>query len=498
MHWGTAATNETLVEKLQGITRTLPAQRVPDASLTMSNARAQMETALASHLKSTMMYVCEDSSFPALQPLPANRLISLEAFILASGMPVPKTLKALSDLTEELALQARAHPLGNLSGGQPSTQDQDSILDVMHSNTSGLPGLPLVDSAKGALGYLLSGSSVLEADLKTPVKAMEKLLGSPKAQALGQAIQTRLGIAATEGAGHDSVMTAIHLGLDPQPLTTATRTHVAGFDLAQSQHWGQPASVVIEELARHLIETGRASEQTANLAAYLLLAKTAPQYLVKDIPARVTYASVLWAQLAMAVARIEAHTPGATLGMGYAEILLAGEQLNADPDFSQQMAYQVLKEWGIANGFIASAEQAPSASDMERVRAAYNGHLSTLKSTSTLLQTPIPSRESMALAQLEAAFPELDASLFKLRNLQKARLKEGRPGLYPGMRSMLDIVMEGGKLGAKTIGSPTISAFPSADSATCTPPVNWGWLRRSKPRTTTPSKPTKRAARCGP
>lgn len=125
---------------------------------------------------------------------------------------------------------------------------------------------------------------------------------------------------------------------------------------------------MIQRLATHLIENGRATAQTANLCASLLLARIAPQFLIKNIPASVTYASVLWTHLAMAVARIEARTPGRTLGMEYAEVLLAAEQLESDEDVSQQIDYQALRDWAVVNDPLFSADQTPSADAMERVR----------------------------------------------------------------------------------------------------------------------------------
>lgn len=412
-----------------------------------------METALAVLLKNTTMYVCEDSSYSPQQPLPANRLISLQAYILGCGMPVPQTLDALLDLELKLSRQTQVHPLGNLSGALSwplamPVQDQNTLVALMQSNTSGLPGLPLADGARGVLAYLMSGSSVSDADLQRPVLAMEKLLDAPRALALGPAIQARLGGVVADGAGSDYVMTAIQLGLDPESQATPARNTVAGFDLGALQHWGQPASVVVQRLGDHLLEKGRVSAKTAHFGASLLLARTAPQYLVRDIPASVTYGSVLWAQLAMAVARIEAQTPGRTLVMSYAEVLLGAEQLNTDEAVSEQINYEALWDWGAANGFLAKPEEAPSATAMARVREAYNRQLGSLKATSTLLQTAIPSRKAMALAQLEEAFPNLDPSLFEVRTLKKARLREGRPGLHPGVRSMLDIVMGGEKLAA--------------------------------------------------
>lgn len=442
----------TLAEKLKTVIQCLPEQLQPEPSLSMIKARAQMETSLASHLKNTTMYVCDDASYQPLQPLPADRLVSLEAYIQGYGMDVPKTLEALVDLKNSLTRQAQVHPLGNFGGGlswpmaMPES-DRSSIIALMQSPNSGVPGLPLADDGKGALGYLISGSSITAADLKTPIVALEKLLESPKAKALGQAIESRLGGIPSGIGASDYVLTAIHLGLDPQFNAASARNIVAGFDLGRSQHWGQPPSEVVEGLAKHLVDEGRASTQTAALAAHLLLARTAPEFLVKNVPVSVTVGSVLWAQLAMAVARIEAQTPGRTLAMGYAEILLAAETISGDDIVSQQAEYQFLRDWGVANGFLAMAQYTPSANDMEHVRTAFNSHLGALKAASIQLQTTIPDRKTMALAQLKEVFPDLDASLFEVRTLQKARLKEGRPGLYPGMRSMLDIVMEGDSLG---------------------------------------------------
>ncbi|WLH69977.1 hypothetical protein [Pseudomonas sp. FP2309] len=451
---GDQCNRRTLVDRLQHIVQTLPAQVRAEASSSLPAVRAQMEATLAARLKSTLMYVCEDSSYPPQPPLPANRLISLDAYLRGWGLTPPTTLEALIDLKDSTARQAQIHPLGNFSGalGWPLAmpgQDQDSLVNFLHSSTRQVPGLPLPEGGTGTLGYLLSGSSVSDADLADPMLALEKLLASPKAQALGEVLQTRLGGVPTPGAGDDYVLTALHLGLDPHDQAAPTRNHIAGFDLASSQYWGQPASAVIDGLGKHLLEQGRVSARTARLGAYLLLARTAPQYLVKDLPAGVTYGSVMWAQLAMAVARIEAQTPGRTLAMGYAQILLAAEQLKSDPALGQAINHDALRDWGVVNGVLRSAAETPSVTEMERVRAAYNHQLSALKTTTTLLQTQIPSRRALALAQLSAAFPDLDPRLFEVKSIQKARLKTGRPGLHPGARSMLDIVMEGGKLKAE-------------------------------------------------
>ncbi|OIN44114.1 hypothetical protein BLL37_06300 [Pseudomonas azotoformans] len=323
---------------------------------------------------------------------------------------------------------APAPVLGNFGGALswpvPLTESQrQAILDLMP------------DSRKGVLGYLLSGSAVANADLQNPPLALQKLLASPKAQALWQVIQSELGGLPTDASSNDYVMAAIHLGLDPQ-------NSIDGFIQRQSRYWGQPASVVIEGVGAHLVEQGRATPQTATFAAHLLLAARAPEFLVKDIPANVTYGSLIWAQLAMATARVEAASPGATRSMSYAEVLAKAGQTGSDGLHTQHVQRKALTDWAVANG-VLDATSTLTDSDLEHAREAYNGQLSALMKASAAVQTEIPSRRAMALARLQECFPGVDPSVFEIRNIQKAWLRPGRPGLFPGMRSMLDIVMEG-------------------------------------------------------
>ncbi|MCT6971885.1 hypothetical protein, partial [Salmonella enterica] len=85
------------------------------------------------------------------------------------------------------------------------------------------------------------------------------------------------------------VLSAIHLGLDPESIEQPGRNTVAGFNLAAESHWGMSPASVISALAKHLSDSGKTSLASADLGARLLLARVAPQYLVKDIPATVVY-----------------------------------------------------------------------------------------------------------------------------------------------------------------------------------------------------------------
>lgn len=396
-------------------------------------------TELAACLKNMSMVVCEDSSYYRKYALTANDKVSLEAFIQNNGLSLPKTLAELIELSGVVAKKAQTPPLGNFAGALAwpvplSAHDQSVITALLQDANTGLAGLPLADPDKGVLGYLLSGSSVTDAELGTASRAMEKLLGSPKAQALGQAIQSKLSGLPTDTSINDYLMAAIQLGLGP----------ASDFDLAQPQHWGVPASEVIAGLSSHLITKGRATAQTTKLATRLLLAKTAPEFLVRDIPRSVTYGSLTWAQLAIATAKLEADSPGRALNLSYAEVLAYGEQVNMSTPVLQGIQQKALMDWGRVNGLTSDA---PTEADHEALRLEFNRQIQALTSASSLAQTPVPSRREMALAALKQAFPALDPALFEAPSLTRVFRISGRTGVFPGMRSMLDIVMHGEKLG---------------------------------------------------
>lgn len=412
---------QMLAKQLQSIWQALDSDpRSTDADLTH-------------RLKNTFMTLCDEQG-PA-----SSRRVSLEAFVQGKGLSVPGNLAALGNLNQWVTRQAQAHPLGNFSGALSwpiplSVEDQRAIVSRVQGTAS-------VDQRKGTLGYLLSGSSVSDADLQKTTRAIEQLLGSAKAQALGQALQRQLGGYATDSSLNEYLLAAIYLGLDPESLEAPAPNTVAGFDLAREAHRGQRAQTVIDNLARHLLDKGRVTAQTADLGARLLLAKTAPEFLVKDIPRSVTYGSLTWAHLAIATARIEADSPGRSLNLNYAQVLAYGEQVETRRDVLQAIQQKVLTDWGNANGL-------PTGDvSTETLRIAFNRQTQALTTASSQAQTAVPDRREMALDALKAAFPDLDPKLFETPSLVRIFRIPGRTGRFPGMRSMLDVVMHGAKLG---------------------------------------------------
>ncbi|QJI29362.1 sugar-binding protein [Pseudomonas sp. ADAK18] len=412
-----------------------------------SDQQSRLEVQLASRLTTLSLPVCEDSTYYQKHKLtPANYVVSLHTYLSGSGLSAPKTLDELLALYQVAIKHIQIHPLGNFSGALSwptpmAVQDQQAIIDLLNAPGSTLPGLPLTDKKGGALGYLLSGSNLSDNDLKKASNATETLLASAKAQALGKAIQTHLGGIATNTSVNDYLLAAIHLGLDPESLNNAARNSVAGFDLGQRQHWGKSAAAVIESLSRHLVKEGRASPPSADLAARILLARTAPEHLVKDIPPSVTYGSIPWTQLTIAAAKLEAQSPGRVLTMTYSEVLTAAEAA-VDAQRIQPIQREALNNWAAVNGLLNTD---PAPTDAE-IRRSFITQQNAVQDISIALATPIPDREAMGLELLRKEFPGAEDRVFKVKNILKARLHEGRPGRAPGEYSMLDIVMQGDRV----------------------------------------------------
>ncbi|MGY2292894.1 membrane-targeted effector domain-containing toxin [Pseudomonas sp. SDO528_S397] len=333
-----------------------------------------------------------------------------------------------------------APALGSLNGalGWPvplNPEQQRAIEDLVDNNTANLPGLPLISRRQGALGYLLQGQRLPPQVLRDPAAALEQLLRTPRAQALGEALQTKLAGFPTATSKTDYLLAALHIGLDPESIDTPQRNSVAGFNLASAAHWGKPASAVINALGRHL-ESERRTD-AGELAARLLLARVAPVFLVKDIPDHVVYGSHAWATLCIAVARQEAQVQGSAHRMTYAQLMDTTHTLTQAPP--APLLREALIDWGVCNGYLPRKNDehyTPQALDL--TRATFNQQLHTLKSAAERLQTPLPSRKALALAALKQQFAGIEDSVFEARTLS---IKDTE--FNPGSRSMLDILMEG-------------------------------------------------------
>lgn len=388
-------------------------------------------------LKKAPMNIAPDSAQYQAYILEPGKPASVEAFIIENGLPLPKTRSELQSLAETAALKARQHPYGNFGGGLswpiPLNISQQQTLRtaaIAHANTG------MQSSQEGpernVLAYLNSNQLLSSDTLEDPVKTLESLVSSTAGQALGLAMQTKLNGISTDSSINDYTLAALQLTLDPQSITSPHRNRVAGFDLAKESHWGQPLSTVTKGLRQHLIDEGRASPALATAAAHLLLMRTAPQYLVRDIPDNVRQGTQAWRDLCLAVAAI-----GCTAAnMTFAEVMVKACALPPAPAWAQTAA---LVDWGVSNNILAAKSDALySQEDLDRVQAAFSNQREKLKEGSALMDTVMPDRAAMAADLLIAEFGvdvDFDKKIF-------SRLSDTLPRKPGKPYSMRDIVME--------------------------------------------------------
>lgn len=430
---------KSLGEKLQQIATQLGADATPQA--------------VANALNTTPMNLHPGSSHPR----EASDRVTVAGFIQHLGLPAPTNHLSLTGLAKAVAGRALEHPLGSLGGALSwpvplSADAQGRLRTIAMSHAHHLADQPLVMQTKGGiLEFLRLGTPLSTQTLEDPATLLDALLSSAQAQLMGKALQEKMHGIATPGSNNDYLLAAMALQLDPESITAPRRNTVAGFDLAGTQNLGMSASVVLERLVQHLISQGKTSPAMAPAAAHLLLAARAPVFLIKDIPSSVTYGSPAWLNLAVAAATIEAQTPGKVANMTFTQVMLEAKSAAlADPVATESAQKAAVLDWGVANGVLASKDDdLYDSADFTALTQAFNARNTLMASATTALDTELPSRRDMALAELKKRFPGQEA-LFEEKVISVTTghdiHTEGGKGsgygkLLTGLHSMLDIAM---------------------------------------------------------
>lgn len=398
--------------------------------------------AVQSALRSRLMDLAPSSSHP---PHSANA-VSLANFLKANGLPEPTTHDELLTLARASLARSHPHPWGNLGGALSwplplSTHQQSELLTAAREHVG---SFQQASQQRGLLEFLNS-NLLLSADTSSdPVKALEVLIGSPRGQALGEALQNKLESISTDSSVNDHVLAAINLDLDQASITQPRRNKVAGFDLSHKQYWGKPTSAIVAGLHQHLIDTGKTSPAHASLGTHLLLMRAAPQLLIKDIPDSVVYGSLAWANLCIAAAAVEAKSPGSVANMSFAKVMIAADSSGPAPESAQTAA---LLDWAVVNGVLeAKDDRLYEKADIDTAMDAFNYQLGKLKHASGLLDAPVPSRKQMALDTLKEKFGENVP--FEEKVLLKPNKTANKMIPPRGPYSMLDLTMQGEKITA--------------------------------------------------
>lgn len=410
--------------------------------------------AVLSHLKTTQTVIDPHSTFHASGAPGSDSTVNLESFIKHHDLPIPETRADLVHLADAANARALEPPLGDLGGGLswplPLTQEQRHKIrvivesSILRGNIRTEPALLRAELAKGALGALIKASALSEVELQDPARALDTLLKSPMAQTIGQGVQDGLNGIATPASISDYVLAALHIGLDRESVVLPVRNSIAGFDLGHQNYWGLPPSAIVQGLSKHLVTKGRATTATAKLATHLLLSRTAPQFLVKDIPDTLVNGSQAWLSFCLAVAKVEARAPGTASQMSYGQVMSAAQALNGP---AEHAITPLLLDWGVSNGLVEKKDDALyTPEEVDSIRTAFNEQLSARIKASQLITAEIPSRKAIALEKLKEHFGE--RTDFESKSL--STVTDDKAKQLDGKHSMLDMAMMGINVNWKT------------------------------------------------
>ncbi|MFV3017134.1 hypothetical protein ACM9HO_15810, partial [Pseudomonas sp. KHB2.9] len=305
-------------------------------------------------------------------------MANLADFLEYHGFEKPGTAQEVENLRLFLLTSTPRSPVhgnygGALSWPQPiDTDTQRQLLAFLqHGNVGDLN----LGSNRNVLEALMQGVAVEAYELRNPRQLLDRIIQSPKGQALGAAIQAKFNTLSVKGSVNDWLMAALNLNYtDAFTQATLPQKHISGFDLAGQQLKGKPLSETAQRVADHLyyVTKEASSPEKANIQANLKLASKAPELLVKDIPATVTHGSPAHVSFSTAVARIEAETPGRASTMSYGEVMLYADIApvsQAQRQIEYVAQHDALKEWGLTNSIVTSVT---SPADMQTIADAFN------------------------------------------------------------------------------------------------------------------------------
>lgn len=266
-----------------------------------------------------------------------------------------------------------------------------------------------------------------------PAAALDQLIRSPEALALGQAIQSVIKQLDSPTSASESVSAALthelSAGADKSPF------NLAGYNLYSLDNAGASHAEIVRRFTAHL-ET-IAGVEGAPIAARLLFTAAAPELLVKDVPPNLVFGSHTWTNFAIGAARINQQVPGALANMTFSQVMAFADAPSDSLQTDDQLgviAHNPLIAWGVANGIIkGSSPPVEPAPDFTLALNAFDKQMKELEWARITLSTPAPTRKALALAELKRVLPDIDPTLEVLE----------RPWVRHTPVSLLDVYMTG-------------------------------------------------------
>lgn len=347
--------------------------------------------------------------------------ISVGQWLMFNGLEIPQTYEHTSSLWSFLNFKFPDPPVtGNFWA--PLLDDQHSFLSVAEHRTAIRKVTRQLVEDQRLLDVLMSesiGEMSVEAVKDYPDETIHQLLSSYVGKQWAQRYVDALGWFGSTGEEvedaqenlADILLIAILLDLVAEPEKSA-RHQVAGYELYQIANFNRTLADVRIDIEHHLTITGVASGNAVPLAAHLLLALSAPEFLVEDLPDSLLIGSVSWVALRCDVQFVEHCLPGVSRVMGYSALSQFGE-ISAVTAAHQQLreflSVSPILDWATLNGVIAHD---PNGEYGEKDFICAHEHFKSfsegLANALTALSTPVPSRRELTVNALRNSLPSGD------------------------------------------------------------------------------------------
>lgn len=337
--------------------------------------------------------------------------IDLEQWLRFHDFLIPETAAECSRLTTFMTRPPIAAPsFGNYwkiikSGADNSvTLSADQRNEFRRLISSYLQGQSLLEH----LSHSIFGGRATPFTRSEAEHILERLVASPIALQWAKTYVRDLGwYGARENQPQSDeslkqiMLTSLLLDLHPRIGEPEPRNQVAGFDLYAVEHIEQSFADVQTAFENHLIQHHRISEKNAALAAHLLLAEAAPEFLVKDLPATLALGTPQWVEFCRIVAVQETIAPGSTRSMTYArlhQLSKSGPVSGFHKTLDALAAGDAVIDWALINKIITLDDVEKSIPGaLEKASGAYARFAGTLAETADTLVRPLPTRKSVAL-----------------------------------------------------------------------------------------------------
>lgn len=377
------------------------------------------------------------------------------------GMPLPTTVSELRNTIRWLNTQLEPPSAWGSYSGLLTDEWAPGFMSA--ADKTFLAGLSDEDIKRKTSDNLLRDLDVAgDLERATPEALRDKadhylqlLLGGSAASDFGQRLARKRQFLGASGTAQLSskeraqwLIAAIKLQIDPgAPGRPGT---AAGYELYKPGNSGKTVKEIRADFEQHLKRNPRVDPKTAPLMAHLFLASAAPELLIRGTPPTLRVGSSEWADLRLGVVIAERlGGAGSSRDMNYNDIIalsrLEGRTTEEHALFTSYGA-DILLDWGMMQGLYAKpVDGVYTVQHFQQAQEGFKAEREQLIDAMDVFNSPLPTRERLAIENLQKVFPDYSVEQLKtLRvHIADANVRRNMKPSEPRTRSLVEAYMSG-------------------------------------------------------